>query len=501
MVRKSSLCERFARYGEAQNGGVIPLIGLAFFVMIGMMGMAIDIGRGQMVESKLLNTLDAAGLAAGAKLNSSNVQTEVEKFVHANFPDGYVDATISNIVATVSDDEKTITVSATATLPTAFMQLFGTPTMDVNATSEITRAIGGLELVLVLDNTGSMSGQKLDDLKSASGDLLDIVFGDDSDVEKLYVGVVPFSQAVNVGPSRSSWLAAGSLAALDWGPTSWMGCVEARTGTPNRDVTDAVPATEAFQPYYWDDDVGSNDWKYTYYVYNDLFGPDYFGPKGGGDALAVIPVGHNSGSTSGGSTPVTGYRTPLSTSRGPNKRCPAEVTPMTSNRSNVDTAINAMTAVGNTHINLGAVWGWRMLSPNWRGLWGGSMDANNLPLDYNTATMNKAIVVMTDGDNTMPSSNYTAYGTLSEGNLGTTSSSAAVAEMNSRLSAVCSAMKNAGINVYTITFGSGVSSTSKSLMRSCASQSDFYFNAEDGVDLSSVFTAIGDSLSNLRVSR
>ncbi len=498
MARYMKFLTRLAR---SEQGGVLPLIGLAFMVMIGMMGMAIDIGRGQMVESKLLNTLDAAGLAAGAKLNSSDVQGEVEKFVHANFPDGYVDATISNIVTTVSSDEKTITVSATATLPTAFMQLFGTPIISVNAVSEVTRAIGGLELVLVLDNTGSMSGSKLTDLKSAANELLDIIFGDNDSGDELYVGVVPFSQAVNVGPSHASWLVPNSLNLVDWGPTSWAGCVEARTGTPNRDVTDNLPAAERFAPYYWADDVGSNDWKYTYYVENDLFGPDYFGPDWGNANGDVIPVGHYSGGGGGGSTPVTGYRTPLNASRGPNKKCPVEVTPMTPSKSTASTAISAMTATGNTHINLGAVWGWRMLSPNWRGLWGGTMDADSLPLDYGTTNMNKAIVVMTDGDNTMPSSNYTGYGTLSQGRLGTTSSSGAVSQMNSRLSAVCSSMKNVDINVYTITFGSGVSSGSKTLMRNCATQSDFYFNAADGADLSSVFSTIGDSLSNLRVSR
>ena len=41
----------------------------------------------------------------------------------------------------------------------------------------------------------------------------------------------------------------------------------------------------------------------------------------------------------------------------------------------------------------------------------------------------------------------------------------------------------------------------QTLMRNCATQSDFYFNAADGADLSSVFSTIGDALSNLRVSR
>ena len=82
---------------------------------------------------------------------------------------------------------------------------------------------------------------------------------------------------------------------------------------------------------------------------------------------------------------------------------------------------------GGTTGNLGLVWGWRTLSPKWRGLWG---DAD-LPLDYGTDFMDKVVVIMTDGNNTFyacptPStrratyspairttpSDYTAYGRL-----------------------------------------------------------------------------------------
>ena len=99
---------------ESEKGSVIPLVGLAFFVIMGVIGMAIDIGRAQLVESKLMNSMDAAGLAAGAKLNTASVQAEVEKFVHANYPDGYVDSVITNIATVVTDGGNTITVSGSA---------------------------------------------------------------------------------------------------------------------------------------------------------------------------------------------------------------------------------------------------------------------------------------------------------------------------------------------------------------------------------------------------
>lgn len=128
------------------------------------------------------------------------------------------------------------------------------------------------------------------------------------------------------------------------------------------------------------------------------------------------------------------------------------------------------------------------------------MDAKELPLDYGTKSMSKAAVIMTDGENTMSSSIYTAYGWLSEKKLGTSSSSAAVTQLNTRLSQVCTAMKNAGIIVYTIAFNKP-GSTIETLLKNCATQPAFYFNSPTSSDLKSAFVEIGDSLSNLRISK
>ncbi len=446
---------------RSEKGSIIPLVGVGFFVIMGVMGMAIDIGRAQLVESKLLNSLDSAGLAAGAKLNTLNVQTEVENFVHANYPDGYVDSVVSNITTTVSPNGETITVSGTAVMQTSFMKIFGINDVTVSATSEITRGIGGLELALVLDNTGSMSGSKLSDLKDASDELLDIVFGGETVAEKLFVGVVPFSQSVNIGPSRESWIDIAVRDALDWGTTSWAGCVEARIGPDpiDRDTSDDPPTVEILLPYYWPDD-NNNDW---------IDDGDYN----------------------------------ITSSRGPNKSCSAELTAMTNVKATVSAAINAMTAEGYTHVNFGAVWGWRMLSPRWRTAWASpfSVNGTQLPLEYGTATMNKAAVIMTDGANTFASSIHGAYGYRSEGRLnGETSNSRAKAELNDRLLKVCTNMKNAGITVYTVAFGDP-GSTIETMMEQCASQADFYFDPSSGADLSLAFQMIGDSLANLRVSK
>ncbi len=318
-IRKNGrygILQKIRAFCRSEKGSVIPLVGVAFLVIMGVMGMAIDIGRAQLVESKLLNSLDSAALAAGAKLNTITVEDDVAGFVHANYPDGYVDSVVSNITTTLTDDDMTITVSATAVMQTSFMKLFGVDVVTVRATSEVTRAIGGLELALILDNTGSMNNNnKLPVLKVAANELLDILFGSNATVDDLFVGVVPFSQSVNIGTSRTAWMDNAQIAALDWGTTSWGGCVEARIGpTPvDRDTSDDPPTIELFSPYYWPDD-DNNDW-----IDDDEYD--------------------------------------ITSNRGPNKWCPAEVAPLTNVKATISAEINSMVAKGYTHVNYGAVWG------------------------------------------------------------------------------------------------------------------------------------------------
>ena len=145
------------------------------------------------------------------------------------------------------------------------MRVFGKTKTTVKATSEITRENKGLELVMVLDNTGSMAGSKLTSLKSAATDLVNILYGDKTTVDNLWIGLVPFSQAVNIGSSRTSWVASDSFS---FGTTTWDGCVDAREAS-NRDVTDDPPSVAKFPRYYWPCNTSYNAWYGTNSSKND----------------------------------------------------------------------------------------------------------------------------------------------------------------------------------------------------------------------------------------
>jgi Flp pilus assembly protein TadG len=517
---------------SCERGAVAPLVGVCAIMLVGAVAVAVDIGRGQVAQSKLQSALDSAGLAAGAVVSyhvtEEQLRPEAWKYLQENFNGQTVDATITadDFDLELSNDDHLVTLEARASLPTTFMRIFGHDIMHVAARTEITREMTGLEVAVVLDVTGSMCDpcSKRDAMKQGARDLVEIMFGSNATVDDLYIGIVPFSQGVNIGTSRTDWTSNyafyndqiycvgstsgtpscpnnaltissqnvstrtnpitrvnrymySSRAGWYFSPHAWRGCVEARE-TDDEDVTDTIP-------------TGVSGVKF----------PIYFAPD-------TSSTGGNDWRNSSG-----GYNVNSSGSRSANKNCPPNaITPMTNVKQTLLDAINAIDVEGYTQLPLGAAWGWRMLSPKWRGVWGGDMDTHNLPLDYDAPLSKKIVIFMTDGNNDMPNdSTYTAYGTLAQGRLGTSDEGDAEDEMDDRFTQICNSMKaeenessdddETGITIYTISFGSGVSNSSKALLRNCASLQDYYFHAPTEAALRDVFRQVGDALSKLRVSR
>lgn len=519
----------FKRLLHHEEGAVFILMAAGIFMLLGAVGLAVDVGRGQMAQTKLQNAVDAAGLAAGASVNTTDLQAEITKYLNVNFTQGTLGATITSVTPTLSDDDTLLTVRVEASMPTSIMGIFGKDTMELGAYTEVTRTQKGMELAMVLDVTGSMAGSKLTALKTAGNDLLEILFGaGNSTAENLWIGIVPFSMGVNVGTQHSDWLDATDYATLDWGTTSWRGCTEARWAT-GRDLTDTTPAVEPFKAYYAPDDSNNNWITTSTQTDQDTTSTTLCGPTSSNSCRCTSNGGNYSCgcSTSGDTqtctscsgsgsnrrcrrdvtvtttTTVTNYN--ITSSRGPNTNCPVTpITPLTNQRGTLESGISNLSAVGGTHIPVGAAWGWRLLSPDWRGLWGGSMNSNDLPLDYDTDLMIKAMILMTDGENTMYSTSDGAYGYTQQNHVGMTSTpytdSKAAAKLNEKLAALCTGMKQQGIIIYTVVFDLN-SATVDNMMRACASQPDYYFNTPDAASLRNAFRTIGDSLANLRISK
>jgi hypothetical protein len=420
-----------------------------------------------------------------------------------------------------------VLASASVQLPAFAPMVFGDQPVTVH--SEVQRAVDRLEVALVLDNTGSMGQNgKLAALQTDAKQLIDKLVTASrasTDPTPLKISLVPFSQTVravntralsganyntatHTGPSIPGWVDPQGTAHANAGVAydtfdaktdrltmmrnigaSWDGCVESRM--PPYDISDSPPdpltPASMFVPYFAPDEPGG-DSSTTYYnsYLNDVTGSpnwldkEQYHPKYTGSPRA----GANG----------AGY------AYGPNAGCSlAPLMRLTTDFTSVKTAIDAMTAVGETNIPMGLVWGWHTLSPN-------APLADGSP--YGTQHLKKVIILMTDGENTFSNGNsnnrslYDGLGYIWQNMLvGATSASndaQRTGAMDARLAQLCTAIKGKDIHIYTvrIEFTKG----SPTLLQNCASAPADFYDVSKVADLGAAFDAIAGSISNLRIS-
>lgn len=444
------------RFRRSQRGAVAATLAVWILPLIAATGVAVDSGRALLVKHRLTDALDAATLAAGRSFEEAEQDEFIEAFIRANFPDDYLGADSVDYDLTREDEGTRLVATACIDMSTSFMAIMGFADMNICARSVVQRETRGMEIALVMDNTWSMnSGGKMGAMLTAANALVDNLYGDNEVVDDLYVAVVPYVAAVNVGNSHTGWLS--NYNASLYSTQGWRGCVEERNGA--RGLTDDPPSVEAFRQYYWQ---SGQSW----YDFNN------WPPLGGSNDM------------------------------GPNKACPAAITPLIQSKTAIHAAINAMAPkLNGTTSHVGLVWGWRVVSPRWRGLWTGSVDVANLPLDYDTENMEKVIILLTDGQNYWSGygSYYNAHGYIWNGRLGTTSWSVAMDVMDDRTAAICENIKDEGIILYTILFQVNDAATD-AMYEACATTPNHYYNSPTNADLQVAFRKIAGELSNLRIA-
>jgi Flp pilus assembly protein TadG len=489
-----------AMVGELQRnrqGNVAIIFALAMMPIMAAAGIGVDLSRAYVVRAHLTQALDAAGLAVAGSPGASEeyLATLAQDFFNANYPTSEIGVP-GELSLSVGED--VVTLSAAATLPTALLGIFGIHEMDVASEIEVTRETKGLEVVMVLDNTGSMgSGGKIDALKTAAESMVNVLFGEDPSPDKLHIGLVPFAHGVNVGTGFSTnaldMTGASSIHGENFNPgvtniwdlyddiqnRSWIGCVEARpNGLDELDTPPTIGNPDSlWVPWFAPDEPSGYSGYYNNYLSD--------GTSGDQDTRQRNADKYDNAYVS-------------SSSRGPQNGCGMEpITPLTNDKQLLLDNIDAMNATGGTLIPVGLAWGWRVISPD---------EPFTEGKDYNDVEVNKAIILLTDGNNWLGTRNnhnrsyYSAFGYVAEGRLGTTSKSAAQAALDPKTADVCENIKDEGIRLYTITFKVSSSATQE-LMEECATSPALYFDSPSNDQLQTVFQAIARDLSNLRLSR
>lgn len=437
------------------------IFALSLIPMVLAAGAGIDFFRVMIVRTEMSSALDAAALAVGgsSSLTTDEMAALAKKFFDANYRLDSSYGEVSDLSVTVSD--KQIVITASNDVPTFFIKLAGLDTLHVATSTTVVWGQVKLWVALALDNTGSMAGDKLTALKSASKELLAMLKDAASTDGDVRVAIIPFNKNVNLGTSyyNSTW--------LDW--TSW----DAANGYYVSSTTQTCTYGGGGHSGGGGGHSGGGGGYYCYYTTTKTWTANSHstwngcvtdrgkssGPYNDYDVLTTVPT----------SSDTYSYFVPEPDST---VACPQKLMPLSYDWTALNSEIDAMTANGATNQTIGLVWGWHAMTD------GLPLSPPTLPDDTN-----RVIILLSDGQNTQDR----WYG----------NGSSQSTQVDARMAEVCTNAKADGITIYTVLVMSGVSS----VLKACASDESKYFQLTAANQITTAFVTIGQQITNLRVAK
>lgn len=473
----------FTRLLKADRGNVVMIFALSLIPVLAVAGSAMDLSRIQSAKIQTSALLDQAVLAATNLSSTDDPVVLVETWMESQVTQfGYraedLNVQVNSIVALNS---KSVAATATLTVDTAIMHIFGHDRVTIKVASSAVQSIPNIEIAMVLDISSSMRGNRLSSLKTASTEFVDIMLTDTTK-DATSISVVPFGGTVNIGTTLFNKFA---VRTTDFGT-----------------ITDPSEAQ-----YDIGTGVEAGDFRFT-----------------------------------DGNTCVEAIQTDYSTAMLPNYSraqvpdfwrwwnnhpwCPEDNSAVFFNSNDataIKTHLNGMVLSDGTGMDIGALWGLKTLSPSFRGELGG--DFSDRPLDFNADQSKKVMIIMTDGaitaqnrpedvsvgnvhtnratNNAPHVSAFSNQG--NRNNMQTTRSRGSASTTSANNSGVgrfkksCEAAKAENVLVFTIGFQINAGSLPDKILEECASAPEFYYYVE-GLDLSSTFSAIASQVNALRIT-
>lgn len=354
---RSLIGRPFRRFHRREDGSLL-VFGLFLFATFFLMsGMAVDLMRTENRRAALAQSLDRCALNAAALRQTLNPTLVVQDCVER---DGMLPF-ITDIIVTNGTGQRSVEVKGSIPVDTLFMDASGVEVIDVGGRSVAEQRATNIEIVMVLDVSGSMAGSKLTGLKTAAKNFVSTVLANNTN--KISIAIVPYNGQVNLGPSLRTKFNVTHVPGL--AATANVNCVD-------------MPSS----------------------VYNSV---------GISRALAMPATGWADAYTTLGSFP-TSYST---TGRAPttsNVWCPPSTSNVVrlqdDNIAAMHTYIDNLTAIGATSINAGMKWGGAMLDPQFRSIVNEYVQSGVIPseftdrpFDYSKRDALKIVVLMTDGEN------------------------------------------------------------------------------------------------------
>ena len=534
---------RDLRRFNRDDSGALLVFGLMLFTLMAIMGgIALDLMRYETTRVTLQNTLDRSTLAAASLTNGLDPDAVVRDFFRkAGLSDQLASVTIDQSM----NNRRVRAVGVADTRP-FFMHMVGVDEFLAKARATAQQSITNVEIVLVLDVSGSMSGRKIAALKTAAMEFVDDMLANDPE-HRVSISIVPYNAQVNIGPNLRDAYAN----------------ISHRAGVANVNCVEIPPAAFASSAMPTNLDL---------------------------PMMAYADIAY-------GTSLVNAAISPLDASFALPNFGPAYCKPSTVNiirlpsndATSLKAQINTLQAGGNTSIMLGMKWGLTLIDPAARPIYAGFIAGGQMsplmtarPFAYDDGDAMKVIVLMTDGEHvshnrvnddykTGPSPIWRSTGDglysifhagragvdkyyvphlnlwqaaawnagagVSQQNweqvwsnlklsyvawqfygraLGTDSATrntaynaaltamrstfATVPAMDGMLQQSCTLAKQAGVIVYGIAFEAPANGQQQ--ISTCASSADaHYFNATDGAGIQTAFRTISSNLSQLKLTQ
>ncbi|SMX30269.1 von Willebrand factor type A domain protein [Pelagimonas phthalicica] len=341
---KSATCGMMSRFRQDQDGAMSYVAVAGALVMMVFGGIGIDMIHAELKRNKVQNTLDRAVLAAASIDNTLDPEFVVQEYFRA--------MNMSDALGTVAVDQslnyKRVTADGSMSMPSNFMSLLGVNTLEVEGLATAEHGLTKIEISLVLDVSGSMGGNKIEQLRSAAKEFIDLMLPAE-DAGMVSISVIPYNATVNLGDTIAPYFTLDDT-------HDYSSCATFNTADFNSTAVD--PSTELARLGHFD-------------PYNS--------------------------STSGGEIASPWCQTGTTSA----------MMVHSSDAAALKAHIDTFNAGGNTAIDLGMKWGAALLDPAARpavqamsvaGLV--SADHSSRPAAYNDTETLKFVVVMTDGQNT-----------------------------------------------------------------------------------------------------
>ena len=339
-----------ASFQRNQSGNIALFFGICLVPLAGCLGGAVDFLQAHRARTTLQSAVDAAALAAAPARNVSDIQRQQLAL------DTFAANTASNAVIAAATPNVSIVSGSTSVtvhygVPTAFLKITGMSTISVEASAKVSFTGKKIELAMMTDITGSMADTrngvaKIDGLKEAANDLLDIILPDNGPPDAARASLVPFANYVNAGNHASNVTGLSPTTTVSGVTQTLITCVSERTG-PDA-YTDAAPSSGSWIGGSAQGSSGSN------------YSADGACYRSGGDSSSLLP----------------------------------EIVPLTSDKPALRSQISSFTPGGSTAGHLGTAWAWYTISPSWNTIW----SLSTPPAAYNDPNYMKVVVLLTDGE-------------------------------------------------------------------------------------------------------